>query len=53
MVVLPDPFGPTNPQIVPRGTSKVAWDTAILSPYFLLKSVTEMAVLDILLTLPH
>ena len=52
VVVLPEPFGPTKPQIVPSGTSNVAWDTAIRSPYLLLKSVTDIAVLDIGITLP-
>jgi len=51
VVVLPEPFGPTKPQIVPKGTSNVAWDTAMRSPYFLLKSVTDIAVLDMGLTL--
>ena len=53
VVVLPEPFGPTKPQMVPRGTSKVAWETATWSPYFLLKSVTDIAVLDMGVTLPQ
>ena len=32
VVVLPAPFGPTKPQIVPRGTSNEIWSTAFLSP---------------------
>ena len=51
VVVLPEPFGPTKPQIVPSGTSNEACETAMRSPYFLLKSVTEIAVLDIVLIL--
>ena len=46
MVVLPAPFGPTNPQIVPSGTSNFACETASPVPYFLLKSSTEIASLD-------
>jgi len=43
-VDLPAPFGPTKPQIVPVGTSKVAWETAKPASYYLLKSVTEIAI---------
>ena len=32
VVVLPEPLGPTKPQIVPSGTSKVAFFTATKSP---------------------
>jgi len=43
VVVLPDPFGPTKPQIVPSGTSKVAFSTAAISPYRLLRLLTAIA----------
>ena len=43
VVVLPDPFGPTKPQIVPSGTSKLALFTAKTSPYRLLRLLTEIA----------
>jgi hypothetical protein len=43
VVVLPEPFGPTNPQILPMGTSKFACESAIRSPYFLDKSATSSA----------
>ena len=32
LVVLPDPFGPRSPQIVPRGTSKSKSKTAVCFP---------------------
>ena len=32
VVVLPAPFGPTKPQMVPGGTSKVAFESATCSP---------------------
>ena len=44
MVVLPEPFGPTKPQIVPRGTSKLAPFTATKSPYRLVRPETEIAL---------
>jgi hypothetical protein len=43
VVVLPAPFGPTNPQIVPSGTSKFACETANPDSYFLLRSFTDIA----------
>ena len=43
VVVLPAPFGPTNPQIVPSGTSKFACETANPESYFLLRSFTDIA----------
>ena len=43
VVVLPAPFGPTNPQIVPAGTAKFVCETAKPESYFLLKSLTDIA----------
>jgi hypothetical protein len=43
VVVFPEPFGPTNPQIVPSGTSNVAFSTAAISPYRLLRFSTAIA----------
>ena len=43
VVVFPEPFGPTKPQIVPSGTSNVASFTASTSPYRLLRLLTEIA----------
>jgi hypothetical protein len=45
VVVFPDPFGPTKPQTVPSGTSKVACERALRPPYTLERSFTEIAVL--------
>jgi hypothetical protein len=37
-------LGPTNPQIVPSGTSKFAWETAKPESYFLVSSRAEIAM---------
>jgi hypothetical protein len=37
VVVLPAPFGPTKPQIVPVGTEKVASDKAAIFLYLFVK----------------
>ena len=45
VVVFPEPFGPTKPQIVPSGTVKVALLSATKSPYRLLRLLTSIAVI--------
>src|SRR6516165_12807139 len=37
VVVLPAPFGPRNPVILPGSTVKDSWSTASLSPYRLVR----------------
>ena len=53
VVVLPEPFGPTKPQTMPNGTSKLMCETAKRSSYFLDRSETEIAVFCMPLTLPQ
>ena len=43
VVVLPEPFGPTKPQIEPSGTTKFPCDSAARSPYIFVKSEAVIA----------
>jgi hypothetical protein len=42
VVVLPAPFGPRNPKVSPRATSKSIPRTAGTSPYCLVRPETEI-----------
>jgi hypothetical protein len=42
VVVLPAPFGPRNPKVSPRSTSKSIPRTASISPYRLVRPATEI-----------
>ena len=43
VVVLPEPFGPRKPVIVPRCTSKLRSSTAVTAPKRFVNPRTEMA----------
>src|SRR5207248_11546778 len=43
VVLLPDPFGPTNPATVPAGTSNVALSTATRAPNRFVSPSAHMA----------
>ena len=44
VVVLPAPFGPSNPKTVPCSTSKLNPSRAITSPYFLTRLLAWIAI---------
>ena len=44
VVVLPDPLGPSNPRIVPRGMSRSKSDTAVCAPNDLVTPDSRTAV---------
>src|SRR5947207_4174546 len=44
VVVLPEPFGPRNPNTPPRGTRSVRRSTATTSPYCFVRSVVSMTL---------
>ena len=47
VVVLPAPFGPRNPYIIPPGTSSESWSTAVWGPKRLVTPSSLMALLMI------
>ncbi len=50
VVDLPAPFAPKKPKISPLFTSKVTSDTAVKSPNFFVRFLTETAILSIYIT---
>ena len=48
-VVLPAPFGPSNPKTLPCSTFKLSPSRAVTSPYFFTKLVASIAIGKILL----
>jgi hypothetical protein len=51
VVVLPAPFGPTKPQIVPRGTENDADFTAARLSYCFVRPWTSIAIVDVIVVI--